>query len=45
MQTPLMVQWCSGMPVGIFKNIKKLVEWPVVAKTPLLSPVLYTGQL
>lgn len=33
-QTPRKIQWCCGLLEGIFMNIKKLVECPVVASTP-----------
>lgn len=34
MHTPRSTQWCSGCDDGIFINIRKFVEWPVVARTP-----------
>jgi hypothetical protein len=29
-----MIQWCCGRLEGSFMNIRKFVEWPVVASTP-----------
>ena len=34
MHTPRMTQWCSGCDEGSRTNIRKFVEWPVVASTP-----------
>jgi hypothetical protein len=41
--SPLLIQWWSGMSVGILMNIRKLLLWPVVARTPRRSAVRYTG--
>lgn len=41
---PLLIQWSSSMCDVSSMVITKLEEWPVVAKTPRLSLVLYTGQ-
>ena len=43
--TPLDTQWLSGLLLGILMAITKFEEWPVVDKTPLLSNVLYTGEV
>lgn len=37
MATPPRIQCHSGLLLGMWMDIKKLVEWPVVARTPLLS--------
>jgi hypothetical protein len=39
MATPRLVQWPGGSLDGMRTVIRKLVEWPVVARTPLLSAV------
>ena len=44
MQTPRRVQWSSSRVVGMRIIMRKLVECPVVASTPFLAAVRYTGQ-
>lgn len=41
--TPRLIQCSCGLSEGRVIAITKLVEWPVVDRTPLLSLVLYTG--
>lgn len=41
--TPLRHQWSCGRSDGIMRSMTKLVEWPVVAKTPRRSGVQYKG--
>ena len=42
--TPLRTQWSPPLVrLGNRMYIRKLVEWPVVASTPLRSAVRYTG--
>ena len=43
MATPRIIQWSADAIVGRNMEMTKLVEWPVVESTPLLSVVLYTG--
>lgn len=38
--TPLFIQCLSSSSVGNLRNITKLVEWPVVLRTPRLADVL-----
>jgi len=41
--TPRAIQCDCGRSLGISIAMTKLVEWPVVERTPRLSLVLYTG--
>lgn len=43
--TPRLIQCLSYNSVGRRMNMTKLVEWPVVLRTPRLAEVLYTGHL
>jgi hypothetical protein len=43
--TPRFIQCLSSNYVGNLIYITKLVECPVVLRTPLLAEVLYTGHL
>ena len=42
MATPLLVQWAASQSTGTRMSHTKLVECPVVDRTPLLSVVLYS---
>lgn len=41
--TPRLIQCEAASFVGVLIIITKLVEWPVVLRTPCLSCVLYSG--
>ena len=43
--TPLRIQWSSVLSLGIMSSITKLVECPVVARTPRRSGVLKCEQV